>query len=107
MRLLTLFKQRRRWSLVLLFLLLLAPTLVLAQATDRQDAFVYGVNAGIPDAVVGTFAPPAVDTIYLMSTETSILSPRITNIYYWPITNDYRASWNVRNDVVEGDLEIV
>ncbi|MCB8962553.1 MAG: hypothetical protein H6651_19735 [Ardenticatenales bacterium] len=107
MRLLTLFKQRRRWSLLLLLLLLLAPTLVLAQATDRQDAFVYGVNAGIPDAVVGTFAPPAVDTIYLMSTETSILSPRITNIYYWPITNDYRASWNVRNDVVEGDLEIV
>ena len=107
MRRLALLTHRLRWRLVFLFLLLLAPTLVLAQATDRRDAFVYGVNAGIPDAVVGTFAPPTVDTIYLMSTETSILSPRITNIYFWPITNDYRASWNVRNDVVEGELEIV
>ncbi|MCA9994115.1 MAG: hypothetical protein KDE56_00125 [Anaerolineales bacterium] len=98
--------QHARWGLLLL-LLLAAPPLVTAQETDRQDTFVYGINAGIPDAVIGTFAPPAVDTIYLMSTETSILSPRITSVYYWPITNDYRASWNVLNEVVEGDLEIM
>lgn len=101
----SLFWQRARWSLLLL--LLGIPTLASAQAADRQDTFVYGVNAGIPDAVIGTFAPPIVDTIYLMSTETSILSPRITSVYYWPITNDYRASWNVLNEVVEGDLEIM
>ena len=106
MSLLSLFRLRRRWGLLLLLLALLIPSVALAQATDRQDTFVYGINAGIPDAVVGTFAPPAVDTIYLMSTETSILSPRITNVYYWPITNEYRASWNVLNEVVEGDLEI-
>ena len=28
-------------------------------------------------------------------------------MYYWPITNDYRASWNVLNEVVEGELEIM
>lgn len=98
--------QKLRWGLLVLLLTLATPALVLAQATDRQEAFVYGVNAGIPDAVIGTFAPPTVDTIYLLSTETSILSPRITIVYYWPITNDYRASWNVLNEVVEGELEI-
>ncbi|MEM7115179.1 MAG: hypothetical protein AAF614_22255 [Chloroflexota bacterium] len=93
-------------SLILL-LILAAPTSILAQAVEEEDTFVYGINAGIPDAVVGTFAPPVVDTIYLMSTETSILSPRITSVYYWPITNDYRASWNVLNEIVEGELEII
>lgn len=99
--------QRSRWGLLILLLVLATPALVSAQAADRQDTFVYGINAGIPDAVVGTFAPPVVDTIYLMSTETSILSPRITSVYYWPITNDYRASWNVLNEIVAGELEII
>ena len=107
MRLLILLRRRLRWVLLMLLLILVTPALVFAQATDRQATFVYGINAGIPDAVIGTFAPPVVDTIYLMSTETSILSPRITSVYYWPITNDYRASWNVLNEVVEGELEIV
>lgn len=104
---LTLLKHRLRWCLLILAVALGIPTLVFAQAVDRQETFVYGINAGIPDAVIGTFAPPVVDTIYLMSTETSILSPRITSVYYWPITNDYRASWNVLNEVVEGELEIM
>ena len=96
-----------RWAILILLLLVLTPTTVLAQETDRQDTFVYGINAGIPDAVIGTFAPPIVDTIYFLSTETSILSPRITSVYYWPITNDYRASWNRLNEVVDGELEIL
>ncbi|MCA9916591.1 MAG: hypothetical protein KC445_01505 [Anaerolineales bacterium] len=101
------FGRGFRWGLLILLLILVAPAWVFAQATDREEAFVYGINAGIPDAVIGTFAPPAVDTIYLISTETSILSPRITSVYYWPITNDYRASWNVLNEVVDGELEIM
>lgn len=107
MRILSVLSCRARWGIVILLLLLVGPTVVFAQATDRQNTFVYGINAGIPDAVVGTFAPPVVDTIYLMSTETSIISPRITSVYYWPITNDYRASWNTLNEVVEGNLEIM
>lgn len=103
----TLLRRRSRWGLLLSLLVLVMPVLVFAQATDRQDTFVYGINAAIPDAVMGTFAPPIVDTIYLMAAETSILSPRITSVYYWPITNDYRASWNVLNEVVEGKLEIM
>ena len=107
MRLLPMIRHRLRWGLLLLLLVLVTPPLIFAQATDQQDTFVYGINAGIPDAVIGTFAPPVVDTIYLMSTETSLISPRITSVYYWPITNDYRASWNVLNEIVEGELEIM
>ncbi len=95
-----------RWFSLFLLFSFASPIPVFAQETERREAFVYGINAVIPNAVVGTFAPPAVDTIYLLAGETSIISPRITNIYYWPLTNEYRASWSTLNEPVEGSLEI-
>lgn len=93
----------------LLFLFaLLAPLSVSAQEdVERIESFVYGINASVPGAVVGTFAPPIVDEIYLLTGYTSILSPRRTNIYYWPITNEYRAAWSSLNEGVEGTLEVL
>jgi hypothetical protein len=93
----------------------LVPTLALlgvparathAQTTDGEPAFVYGINAAIPDNYVGTFAPPAAGTIYLLAGETSIISPRMTEIYFWPITNEFRANWSALNEPVPGTLEI-
>ncbi len=73
---------------------------------ESQPAFVYGINAAIPGNYVGTFAPPSAPAIYLLAGETSIISPRMTEIYFWPITNEYRANWNLLNDPVPGTLEI-
>ena len=78
----------------------------LAQETDAQPAFVYGINAAVPDSYVGTFAPPSTETIYLLAGQVSILSPRRTEIYFWPITNEYRANWNALNEPVPGTLEV-
>jgi hypothetical protein len=77
-----------------------------AQATDSQRAFVYGVNAGVPGSFVGTFAPND-DAIYLLAGETSVISPRITEIYFWPITNEYRADWRAYNEPQPGTLEVL
>ncbi|MGH2604691.1 MAG: hypothetical protein ACRDJ9_35530, partial [Dehalococcoidia bacterium] len=77
-----------------------------AQDTEPRRAFVYGINAATPDSYVGTFAPPSVDTIYLLADRTSVISPRITEIYFWPITNEYRPNWSRLNDPVPGVLEI-
>lgn len=73
---------------------------------EPEPAFVYGINAAIPGNYVGTFAPPSAPAIYLLAGETSVISPRMTEIYFWPITNEYRANWNVQNDPVPGTLEI-
>ncbi len=78
-----------------------------AQAPERQSAFVYGINAAVPGNFVGTFAPPAARSIYLLAGETSIISPRITEIYYWPVTNEYRANWTSQNELVPGTLEVL
>lgn len=73
---------------------------------ETQTAFVYGINAAIPGNFVGTFAPPSAQAIYLLAGETSVISPRMTEIYFWPITNEYRANWNMQNDPVPGTLVI-
>jgi hypothetical protein len=93
--------------LLLLLVLVLLPSGASAQAPERVEAFVYGINAAIPGAVVGTFAPPSVDTIYILSDMPSVLSPRNTQVYWWPITNEYRAAWTQLNEQVQGKLEVL
>ena len=80
---------------------------VIAQTTDSERAFVYGINAAVPDNFVGTFAPPSADAIFLLADGTSMISPRYTEIYFWPITNEYRADWSALNEPVPGVLEVV
>lgn len=77
-----------------------------AQATEAQRAFVYGINAAVPDSYVGTFAPND-DAIYLLAGEVSVISPRMTEIYFWPITNEFRADWRAFNETVPGTLEVL
>ena len=96
-----------RLRFLILSSLLSIPVLVFAQAPEQTEAFVYGINAAIPGAVIATFAPPIVGEIYLMADDTSILSPRRTRVYYWPITNEYRAAWSQLNEQVDGVLEVL
>src|ERR687893_722912 len=76
-------------------------------AARRERAFVYGINAAIPGNFVGTFAPPSADAIFLLADDTSVISPRFTEIYFWPITNEFRADWSALNEPVPGVLEVV
>jgi hypothetical protein len=104
--------KRSSWLIVaaaLAIVALLAPPALhagRAQTTETQRALVYGINAAIPDNFVGTFAPPSAGTIYLLAGDTSVISPRYTEIYFWPITNEYRANWHTLNDPAPGVLEI-
>jgi uncharacterized protein YegP (UPF0339 family) len=79
----------------------------MAQMTGAERAFVYGINAAVPNNFVGTFAPPTADEIFLLAGQTSVISPRFTEIYFWPITNAYRADWSALNEPVSGVLEVV
>jgi hypothetical protein len=100
-------RQLRTYFIFSLLLLLLSAGVTYAQELVRTEAFVYGVNASVPGAVMGTFAPPSVETVYLMADQTSILSPRRTLVYFWPITNEYRAAWSQMNEEVVGTLEVM
>jgi hypothetical protein len=103
-----------RWPL-LIIAAMLATTGLLAATSDRasaqfergERAFVYGINAAIPDNFVGTFAPPSAGTIYLLAGQPSLVSPRYTEIAFWPITNEYQPDWTMLNEPAPGTLEIL
>lgn len=93
-------------SLALILGLLLV-TSVLAQAPDKKREFVYGIQAFTGRAYDGTFYPLTEDTLYLLADVSNIVSPRQTLVYFWPVTNEYKADFDTLSETVPGTLEIL
>jgi hypothetical protein len=94
-------------AIVLLIALLQVSSQAQAQTQQKERAFVYGINAAFAATYLGTFAPDSASAIYVLADQTSVISPRITEIYFWPITNEYQADWTLVNELVPGKLEIL
>jgi hypothetical protein len=96
--------------LFMIALLLFCPmgtgTITHAQAENDLD-FVYGTNHYNGATYSSALVPEVVDTFYMLADNTNIVAARLTQIYYWQITNEYRADWDTANIIVEGTLEIV
>ena len=94
-----------------LVLLMACSVFCLPQSVYAQESqelsFVYGTNHYDGAVYSSAFIPPVVDTVYLLADHLSILASRLTDVYYWPITNEYRADWDTANIIVEGQLEIL
>jgi hypothetical protein len=79
-----------------------------ASADDpvKQRQFVYGLNLynGV-DFSTG-FIPRYVDTLYVMADAQSTIDPKRTDVYWWPITNEYRGDFATVDEIVTGTLEI-
>jgi hypothetical protein len=91
---------------LLVLLLLLCATPALAQAPEKERRFVYGLNLFDGTQFTTGFVPPAVDTVYVLADHLGVLDPKRTEVYFWPITNDYRADFTSLNELVPGRLEI-
>ena len=74
----------------------------LVDKTEKREEFVYGVNAYNGTLYQGVFHPPSVDTIYLLADTINIISPRKTLIYYWAVTNEYKADFDSMNEDIPG-----
>ena len=92
---------------VLLYCLCAGAASAAAQVPPRDRQFVYGANAYALGRYDGVFYPLSVDTIYLLADEMNVVSARYTLVYFWPITNEYRADWDALNQDVPGTLEVL
>lgn len=89
------------------FLLLAALTTPASgQAPARERSFVYGLNLFNGVDFSGGFAPRGADTLYLLADHESVIDPKMTEVYYWPIENRYRADFASLNELVPGALEV-
>jgi hypothetical protein len=94
-------------ALLLVVLLLLAvPTLALAQTPEKERRFIYGLNLFDGTEYVATFAPHTVDTIYQLAGHVGMLDPKVTEVYFWPITGEVRTDLASLNELVPGQLEV-
>ncbi len=89
---------------LLLAVLLTAPTI--AQVPEKQQRFVYGLNVFDGTEYTTGFVPPAVDTVYALADEDTVLDPKMTEVYFWPITNEFRADFTALNELVPGQLQV-
>src|SRR5713101_3799210 len=78
-----------------------------ADVTDREQQFVSGLHVFTGPEYTATFAPASVDAIYVLADQVAVLDPNMTEAYFWPITNDYRADWTALNELVPGTLEVL
>ena len=82
------------------------PHTIFAQTSENLD-FVYGTNHYNGATYSSAFIPSSVDTQYLLADHTSIVAARFTQVYYWQVTNEYKADWDSKNIVVDGTLEVL
>ncbi len=79
----------------------------IAETNPDDLEFVYGTNHFDGIKYSSALIPSSVDEMFLMADRTNIIASRQTEIYYWPLTNKYRANWDNANIIVEGTLEVL
>lgn len=91
-------------ALALPLLALLAQTAHAAPEEQRQA--VYNAEVFDGQGYSAQFYPENVQTIYVLADAQNVFVPKITNVYWWPITHEYKADWESANEPLTGTLEI-
>jgi len=95
----------RPWALVA-FLLALLPSVLQAQEPARRRELVYSLIVSDGGAYNTTFAPASAEVIYVFAESDVALAPSTTEVYFWPLTSDWRADFGALNEPTDGMLEV-
>ena len=93
-------------GIVLCLLLLVLQGRVWAEVPKYEDQFVYQLRPFDGKGYPETFIPRSEDTFYLLAETNNVVSPRVTVVYFWPLTGRFVASFKQLNEQLEGTLEI-
>jgi len=100
----------KRWlplaGMVLWLLLLTLQGRVWADVPKYEEQFVYHLRPFDGKGYPETFIPRGEDTIYLLADTNNVVSPRVTLVYFWPLTAKFVAAFKQLNEQLEGTLEI-
>ena len=72
--------------------------------TTRQ--IVFGLAPFDGGRYLATFAPESRDTIYLTAGHQHVVTVNMSDVYYWPITAEYRADFQGFNRQLPGQLRV-
>ncbi|MBE3576491.1 MAG: hypothetical protein IMX00_02165 [Limnochordales bacterium] len=77
---------------------------------EKEKQLVYSLSpwtANEKEPYGGTFVPKSEKVFYLLADHDSLVNPVRTEVYYWPITQEYMADWFGYREDVPGKLEIL
>lgn len=92
---------------ILVVCVLVVAANVSAAPPQREKQNVYGITPWTGKEYGGTFAPTTVDRIYLLAGVDNVINTMETEVYFWPITNEYMANWFDSKAVLDGRLQIL
>ncbi|NLA57376.1 MAG: hypothetical protein GX855_00495 [Firmicutes bacterium] len=92
---------------IIVMCVLMAVAGVQAAPPQREKQVVYGITPWTGKEYGGTFAPKGIDKMYLLANTNNLINTLETEVYFWPITNEYMANWFESREVVEGKLQIL
>ena len=80
---------------------------VQAQAPVMEEQMVYRLRLFNGRGYQSSFCPQSEDTIYVIADSDNVFQPRMTLVYYWPMTRRYKAGFKTLNETVDGVLELL
>jgi len=87
--------------------LFILPAIVQCKVPEKKEVTVYSLNLWDGKSYSSTFSPEEVEKIYVIANKPSVFSVRKTEVYYWPITKEYKANWFEKNELVKGTMEVL
>jgi len=100
------WRQTRR-VFVPIALITIISSFVLAQAPIMKEQMVYGLLSFDGKGYIGSFCTESENTIYIIANSDNVLLPKMTLVYFWPISRRFRAGFNTLNEKIEGTLEVI
>lgn len=96
------------FALVGIILGFLIVTPVMAQsAQDKRQETVYNGEIFDGQGYGGQFYPEEVNTIYVLADTQNVLVPKLTQVYWWAITHEYKADWETLDKTLTGTSLVI
>ena len=94
-----------RYFFVFLFALIII-AISGADVPVREEQLIYSIMAFNGKDYSSTFCNEKSDTIYLIANQDSFVAVRKTFVYFWPISNEWKADISTLNYTFDGELKV-
>ena len=76
------------------------------QTSPQETQLVYDVWVHSGQRYNNVLYPKSEDTLYMISTNDNVITPKLTEVYYWTLTSEYKADWSALDEKLVGVIEI-
>lgn len=78
----------------------------ITQVSAQEPQLVYDVWVHSGQRYNNVFYPQSEDTIYMMGNIDNVIAPKLTEVYYWPLTSEFKADWTALDENLVGVIEV-